>query len=360
MTYLQKIGLGAWLLLGSALPPALADAASATRPDNHAPIGVMGDHRHKTGEWMISLRHMDMSMEGNLKGTRSIDDAQVLQLPNQHGSPAQLRVVPQTMDMKMTMLGAMYAPNDDITFLAMTMHHETSMRLNTYGAMSQALLGSFTSQSEGLGDTTLGALLAGGEASLGAFTGTWHYGLALSIPTGSIQQTGRVLTPMNMQVSGKRLPYPMQLGSGTYDFKPALTFTHGAHGDWRYGGQIAGVVRLGDNSQGYRLGDKASVQGWVSRRLAAFVSASARVGASYQGRLRGADRAITLPVPTAQTDFSGGELANLSVGFNFVGQRGIWAGHRLALEWTSAIHQKANGVQMQHQDTLTLGYQKAW
>ncbi len=360
MTYLPTLGMGALLLIIPTLTPAFADEASATRPDSHAPIGVMGDHRHKAGEWMVSLRHMDMSMKGNLKGRHSIDDAQILNLPNQHGSPAQLRVVPQTMDMKMTMLGAMYAPNDEITFLAMAMQHETSMRLNTYGAMSRTLLGSFTSRSEGLGDTTLGALLAGGDVTQKYLNGTWHYGLALSIPTGSIQQTGRVLTPMNQQISGKRLPYPMQLGSGTYDFKPSLTFNSAAHGEWRYGGQVSGVVRLDDNSQGYRLGDKTNLQGWVSRRLAAFASASIRLDASYQDRLRGADSAITLPVPTAQTDFTGGELANLSVGFNFVGQHGIWAGHRLALEWTSAIHQKANGVQMEFQDTLTLGYQKAW
>jgi hypothetical protein len=360
MTYLPKLGMGALLLITPALTLTPAFADGAARADGHAPIGVMGDHRHKAGEWMLSWRQMDMSMQGNLQGTRSIPDAQVLQLPNQHGSPAQLRVVPQSMDMKMTMLGAMYAPNDDLTFLAMAMQHETSMRLNTYGAMSQALLGSFTSQSEGLGDTTLGALLAGGDIAQGALAGTWHYGVALSIPTGSIKQTGRVLTPMNQHVSGKRLPYPMQLGSGTYDIKPSLTFNSAAHGAWRYGGQISGVARLEDNSQGYRLGDKALVQGWVSRRLASFVSASARLDASYQDRLRGTDSAITLPVPTAQTNFTGGELAHLSVGFNVVGQHGIWAGHRLALEWTSAIHQKANGVQMEHQDTLTLGYQKAW
>ncbi|MBT7279451.1 MAG: transporter [Rhodobiaceae bacterium] len=373
MTYFPKLGtrvpklkIGAWWLFAFTVSfalaplshPALADTPS--RPDSHAPIGVMGDHRHKAGEWMVSVRHMNMSMKGNLKGRQSISEAQVLQLPNQHGSPANLRVVPQTMDMKMTMLGAMYAPNDTITLLAMTMQHETTMRLNTYGAMSQTLLGSFTSQSEGLGDTTLGALIAGGEIDKGILNGQWHYGLALSVPTGSIKQTGSVLSPMNMRASGKRLPYPMQLGSGTYDVKPSLTFNNAAHGDWRYSGQLAAVVRLDDNAQGYRLGDKAHLQAWASRRLAPFVSASMRLDASHQQGLKGSDAAITLPVPTAQTNFSGGQLAHLSFGFNFVGQAGLLHGHRLALEWTRAIHQKARGVQMQHQDTLTLGYQKAW
>ena len=49
-------------------------------------------------------------MAGNLKGTNELSDAQVLAEPNQHGTPMTLRVVPQKMDMEMTMLGAMYAP----------------------------------------------------------------------------------------------------------------------------------------------------------------------------------------------------------------------------------------------------------
>ena len=36
----------------------------AVRADGHAPIGVMGDHLHKRGEWMLSYRFMRMNMEG--------------------------------------------------------------------------------------------------------------------------------------------------------------------------------------------------------------------------------------------------------------------------------------------------------
>ena len=30
------------------------------RSDGHAPVGVMGDHFHNEGEWMITLRTMNM------------------------------------------------------------------------------------------------------------------------------------------------------------------------------------------------------------------------------------------------------------------------------------------------------------
>jgi hypothetical protein len=39
----------------SVLTSTTADAPKS-RPDSHAPIGVMGDHAHKTGEVMLSYR----------------------------------------------------------------------------------------------------------------------------------------------------------------------------------------------------------------------------------------------------------------------------------------------------------------
>ena len=42
---------------------------TASRPDGHAPISVMGDHMHAMGEWMVSYRYMTMDMKGLLKGS---------------------------------------------------------------------------------------------------------------------------------------------------------------------------------------------------------------------------------------------------------------------------------------------------
>ena len=44
-----------------------------TRPDSHAPIGVMGDHLMREGEIMVSYRYMHMDMEGNRTGTERVD-----------------------------------------------------------------------------------------------------------------------------------------------------------------------------------------------------------------------------------------------------------------------------------------------
>ena len=44
----------------------------AHRADGHAPIGVMGDHRHHEGGLMLSYRYMRMWMEGNLIGDNEV------------------------------------------------------------------------------------------------------------------------------------------------------------------------------------------------------------------------------------------------------------------------------------------------
>ena len=51
------------LLLSLTFNATYADSPSS-RPDSHAPIGVMGDHGHKTGEVMLSYRFMAMDMQG--------------------------------------------------------------------------------------------------------------------------------------------------------------------------------------------------------------------------------------------------------------------------------------------------------
>lgn len=72
---------------------ALADSAgpSLNNAAGHAPIGVMGDHAHDKGEWMLSYRFMHMDMQGNRTGTGNIDaDTIVTDIPNRFfGRPMQ-------------------------------------------------------------------------------------------------------------------------------------------------------------------------------------------------------------------------------------------------------------------------------
>ena len=330
------------------------------RADGHAPIGVMGDHMHARGEVMFSYRFMRMDMAGNRIGTSDVSpDTIATTVPNAFagmpGQPPTLRVVPTDMTMDMHMFGAMYAPSDRVTLMAMLPYIEKSMNHLTYqGGMGTTVLGGFETQSDGIGDAKVSALIGlmdRGSDSL-------HLNLGFSLPTGSITETGQILTPMGMRPT-VRLPYAMQLGSGTYDFLPGVTYS-GHSGDLGYGAQLRGVIRLGDNDEGYSLGDEAAATVWASYQPQPWVSLSGRLEAKTVGRIDGNDALIMGPVQTADPRNYGGDTVTLFAGVNLIGQTGALRGHRLAIEAGMPIYQDLNGPQLETDWTLTLGWQKAF
>ena len=117
----------------------------------HAPIGVMGDHYHRRGEFMASIRYMRMDMGKNALGSRGISDQEVIELPNpfaMSGMPTKLSVVPKSMIMDMVMIGGMYAPSDNLTWMGMIMLKDKSMELTTYNSMmNRDKLGKFSTGS---------------------------------------------------------------------------------------------------------------------------------------------------------------------------------------------------------------------
>jgi len=352
-------GLGLSPCLAHADPSHAHDGNQPLRADGHAPIGVMGDHTHAAGEVMLSYRYMYMDMSGNRIGTDSVSPARIATtVPNRFagmpGQPPTLRVVPTEMQMEMHMFGAMYAPNDRVTLMAMLPYITKSMDHVTFqGGAGTTVLGGFTTGSEGFGDVKVSALVGlweRGEHSL-------HANIGVSLPTGSTSETGRILTPMGGRPE-VRLPYAMQLGSGTFDILPGVTY-RGHSGRIGYGAQLAGVVRTGSND-GYTLGDEWRATLWSSVQPAPWISLSGRVEARTVDRIDGIDSRIMGPVQTADPDNYGGETVTLHAGVNLIGQTGALRGHRLAIEVGVPLHRDLNGPQMETDWTVTAGWQKAF
>ena len=332
---------------------------------NHAPIGVMGDHMHKKGEVMFSYRAMRMHMEDNRIGTDGVSPTQIAtSVPNRFfGAPMQpptLRVVPTQMDMDMHMLGVMYGVTDWLTVMAMGQYVTKEMDHTTFqGGMGPNILGEFTTQSDGFGDTKLSALIRAFEVKReNGVRHNAHFNAGISIPTGSITETDQILTPMGMTPS-PRLPYPMQLGSGTVDIEPGVTY-NGVSDSFSWGAQYRATLRTGNNDEGYTLGDKQFVTAWAQYGMADWVSFSARAAFSAQEAISGNDAAIAAPVQTANPDFQGGDRLDIGVGINFAGQSGVVKGHRLALEVLFPVHQDLNGPQLETDWTVTIGWQRAF
>jgi len=310
---------------------------TSARPDGHAPIGIMGDHTHGGGEWMLSYRYMFMEMDGNRDGTDSVSLQQVYD--------SGFMVAPKRMTMEMHMLGMMYAPTDRLTLMGMIPYSHLSMDLRTMGGQS------FTTESDGLGDVRLMGLY---------LLRSWnrqriHLNAGLGLPSGSIDE--RDDTPAG---PNQKLPYPMQLGSGTVDLLPGITYL-GESDDWSWGGQLQGTIHVGRNNEGYTLGDRVALSAWGARRWCRWMSTSLRLEGQSWGDIDGRDSELNpAMVPTADPSLRGGEEANVYIGANFYGRSGRIKGQRLALEWGMPVYQSLDGPQLETDWRLMAGWQYAW
>jgi len=334
---------------------AMAGNAGPAHADSHAPIGVMGDHMHREGEWMFSYRFIRMDMAGNRDGTGDLSPEEIVtSASNPNAPPPTLRVVPTEMTMDMHMFGVMYAPSDDLTLMAMLPYIDKEMDHVTFQGMAGTTrLGTFTTRSSGIGDAKLSALFRLHADDVHHL----HASAGVSLPTGSITEEDDVLSPMNTRPT-LRLPYPMQIGSGTLDLIGGLTYLAG-QGPRGWGAQYRAVLRTGENDEDYTLGDIHRLTAWLSHRWQAALSGSLRLEYRRRGNIDGADPEITAPVQTADPDRQGGEWLELYAGLNWAGQ-GDRAGHRLALEYGVPLAQDLDGPQLEIDHNLALGYQYSW
>ncbi len=317
------------------LAPTSVEAQS--RPDAHAPIGVMGDHMHSGGEIMFSYRFMRMHMEGARDGTESLSNADVFE---------DYMVQPTRMPMDMHMIGFMLAPSDRVTFMLMgnilsnSMDHLTGMG------------GEFVTESGGFGDTKLSALIGLKDEGVNV-----HLNAGVSLPTGSIDE--RDVTPASSP-NEVRLPYPMQIGSGTFDLEPGITIYDVTDGG-AWGLQARGTVRLGENDNEYTLGNRFLATGWLQYRLFDQLSASVRVEAQRWGNIEGADPALNPGmIYTADPNLRAGTRIDVPLGFNWYFVDGPLYDHRLAVEINLPVYQDLDGPQLETDWVLTVGWQKAF
>lgn len=298
------------------------------RPDAHAPIGVMGDHTHKKGEGMISYRYKTMSMSGIRSGQTKQNISDILN---------QYMMAPSKMDMNMHMLGTMFAPSNKVTFMAMVPYLNKSM------TMQKQDLSKVNQSVSGLSDITISAITTIFKKESHSF----YLNSGVSIPIGSINETSD---------QNSRLPYGMQLGSGTYDLKLSPTYVKQTP-QWSLGTQMNGIIRLGKNANDYRLGNVYSSEIWVSRVLSDSVSTSIRSNISFIENIHGKDPMLnTMSAPTTQTS-QGSKSMDIAFGINYYATSGFLSGKRLGIELGSPMIQSLNGSQLEREWWCVVGIQ---
>ena len=155
---------------------------------------------------MASYRYMHMDMDGMRRGTDRISSSEVF--------AEGFVVSPDSMTMDMHMIGFMYGFSEKLTLTLMGNYIESSMDHSVSPTAAMMINGGateFTTNTSGISDTRIGGLyrfyLKDNRKA--------HFGLGLSIPTGSIDEKDR--TPGPGGPATRRLPAAMQLGSGTVD-----------------------------------------------------------------------------------------------------------------------------------------------
>lgn len=201
----------------------------------------------------------------------------------------------------------------------------------------------FLIESSGVGDI---ALIGQYKIHRSASAST-SVGLGISVPTGSINQRGD--TPRGGAGTLERLPYTMQIGSGTYDF--LITAGHESDvGNWALGISGSATLRTGRNEYDYRLGNNygaeitARFKGWSKFRPGLFINIRTT------GEIRGQDQSLII----SEDPFLFG--ASITDPANFGGEKAQLGGNlRLCVNSSCGlsanvkasvpIYQNLNGIQ---------------
>jgi hypothetical protein len=318
----------------------------------HAPAGVMFDHMlPKAGEFMVGYRYMFHSQSGDtLHGSKAASDLAIIE--RGCGSEA-CRVTPDDHTMHMHMLELMYAPTDWLNLMLMPQFVDMDMtQRDLDGAPPpppDTPPSHFTRHGTGgVGDTFMVALV-----KLFDVPGHHlHLGFGLSAPTGDVDVKLRRMH----QEGPEFIHYGMQLGSGTWDLLPSLTYA-GRMDRWSWGGQLSGIARLEDrNESGYALGDQFQANAWGSYDLTHWLSASVRGVYTTQGAISGE---FNGPVGhrnrQGPMDFPanyGGRYWDVGFGLSAVVPKGDFKGNRLSVEWLQPVEDDVNGYQLERDGSL--------
>lgn len=281
--------------------------------DSMAVTGI--HHTHERGEWMVGYRFMHMDMHGNRDGTSNLTPGDV------HAQG--FMVAPTSMDMEMHMFNVMYGITDEITAMVMVPYISKSMdHLRKDGVR-------FTAKSRGIGDVSLMGLYELYQGGPHRLIGV----LGLSFPTGSISESDKL--PGLAPGVSMRLPYPMQLGSGTFDLLPGMTYVGQTLG-WQWGLHSDGTIRLHENKYDYRLGNAYEVSGWGARKITRWASGSVRLVWDQWLDIHGADSVLMpMMVPTADPKLRAGRRLMVMLGANVFAEEGRLEGLRGRSRWAS-------------------------
>lgn len=327
----------------------------------HAPAGVMFDHiMDKAGDMMFGARYM-RSTQGDtmLQGFNKVSDQAIVQ-QGCNGDPC--FTTPDSMNMNMIMLDLMYAPTDWLTLMLMPQFMDMDMSTRTLNGApaatfdQQALINHHSLHehtTSGIGDTGVYGMIKLFDKAGHRVHGT----LGFSAPTGDVDVKFRDTHRLDAGYQH----YGMQLGSGTWDFKPSVTYS-GKLDKYAWGAQLNGTVRLDHNNEtGFAFGDMFQSTAWGSYNLLNWLSTSVRGVYTVQGSIRNEYSGTFNKLgPVDYPSNYGGRYWDVGFGLNAFVPSGSLQGNNLSFEWLQPVSDDVNGYQLPRDGALSATWSYAF
>jgi hypothetical protein len=337
-------------VLGPLLAGGRLDAEPTPTGFAQPPIGVFGEAVHEGGEVKLSYRLHVENRDGLMDGEMRLTPSQV--------APAYLGgSVPSSMRSYAHIIELTWKPTEAATLFVTLPFYERT--LSQYVVALDGSLGQrYDVSVRGFGDVILNGLYRVFVDEVHRI----HLNLGLSLPSGSTNETAEApagitgVTPGSLQ----RLPYAMQLGSGTLSLRPGFTY-NGLYRGTFWGGQLLGVLQAGTNSEGYKGGNQYEATGWLGQRWSDWFRTSFRLKWQQWFNPTGQDAQLAPALsPMDNPLLQAGQRLDALFGVDFYVVGGWLKGSRISIEAGLPVLQDLDGPQLRTDWLLTTGLQYAF
>ena len=154
------------------------------------------------------------------------------------------------------------------------------------------------------------------------------------------------------------LPYSMQTGDKGTRLISGLTYINNSL-EWSYGLQ-AKINRVIEKKE-WNYGNNHLINTWIQKDFFLNTSLSFRYSYFNEDKIKGRNLLILAPVQTSNPSNYGGRSSEIGIGLNgLINHKEKSHSNRIGLELIFPVEQNLNGLQMQKEWSIQLGYQTSF
>ncbi len=306
------------------------------------------EEKRNDNKWEFGITYTKGSFGGYLSGTDQKTFQDVLFSPGETRTNQNYPVVPTYICQNAFSYSVQYNLSNNSSVSISVPHIEQ----RTEHISSIPNFQDFTIRTKGIGDIAIAYSHSKKLSTNSNITGIF----GVRLPTGAINETGD--TPRNGVGTYERLPYTMQLGSGTFDLTSSVTYTRSLK-DINTGINLNGTLRTGRNSNDYRLGNGVNASVFARYTKHKFFQPGLRLSARHISQIKGGDVSLRVPTafpfPASITDPQnyGGERINITASVKSCLNTDCTLS--VSADYNDPIYQNLNGIQPMEPKTFSLG-----